>query len=301
VRENRGGTLYTLVYGRTIAQHIDPIEKKPLFHFHPGSTSYSIATPGCNFRCAWCQNSEISQMPREQHLIMGTEASPEEIVESARKARCRSISYTYTEPTVFFEYTYETARLARSAGLANVYVSNGYMTAEMLELFHPYLDAANIDLKAFREATYKKYVGAKLQPVLDSLKRMKKYGIWVEVTTLVIPAINDDPGELKEAAEFVATELGVETPWHLSRFFPMYRMADIAPTPVETLERARDIGLEAGLRFVYVGNVASSEGSNTVCHSCKKVVVERAGYHTKVVGLSGSQCRHCGANLNFIL
>lgn len=301
VRENRDGVLHTLVYGRTIAQHVDPIEKKPLFHFHPGSTSYSIATPGCNFRCEWCQNSDISQMPREQHLIMGNEASPEDIVSAAQQAGCRSISYTYTEPTVFFEYTFDTARLARAGGLANVYVTNGYMTPETLETIHPYLDAANVDLKAFRDDTYKRYIGARLQPVLESLKLMKRLGIWVEVTTLIIPTINDDPAELRETAQFLARELGTETPWHLSRFFPMYRVAHIPPTPVETLRRAREIGREAGLRYVYIGNVAGTECSHTVCHGCGRIVVEREGYRVRVTGLQGSSCRYCGTELHFIL
>ena len=222
VRENQGGVLYTLVYGHTITQHVDPVEKKPLFHFYPGSTAFSIATPGCNFRCRWCQNWEISQMPREQHLVMGERASPEQIVSVARKAGSHSIAYTYTEPTIFFEYAYNTACLAHEAGLANVYVTNGYMTEEMLEIFHPCLDAANVDLKAFRDETYRRYVGARLQPVLDAMKVMKRLGIWLEVTTLVIPGINDDPAELRDAARFVAHELGVETPWHISRFFPAY-------------------------------------------------------------------------------
>ena len=179
VRHNRGGTLFTLVYGRAIAQHVDPIEKKPLMHFHPGTSAYSIATPGCNFRCSWCQNADISQMVRERHLIMGEPASPAEIVAAAQRSGCRSIAYTYTEPTIFFEYAYDTAVLAYEAGLANVYVTNGYMTEEMLDAFAPYLDAANVDLKAFRDETYRKYAGARLQPVLDSLKVMKRLGVWV--------------------------------------------------------------------------------------------------------------------------
>jgi pyruvate formate lyase activating enzyme len=193
VRENRGGTLYTLVYGRAVAHNVDPVEKKPLYHFYPGSLAHSIATPGCNFRCQWCQNWEISQMPREQHLIAGRELTPEQIVADALRTGSRSVAYTYTEPTIFFEYAYDTARLVRAAGLANIYVTNGYMTGEMLEVFHPYLDAANVDLKAFREKTYQRYVGAGLRPILDSMKTMKRLGIWLEVTTLVIPGINDDP------------------------------------------------------------------------------------------------------------
>jgi pyruvate formate lyase activating enzyme len=255
VRENRDGTLYTLVYGRTISQHVDPVEKKPLYHFYPGSTAYSIATPGCNFRCQWCQNWEISQMPREQHLISGHKASPEQIVAATQRAGCQSIAYTYTEPTIFFEYAYDTARLAHAAGLANLYITNGYMTVEMLETFHPYLDAANVDLKAFRKKTYHRYVGAGLQPVLDSMKTMKRMGIWLEVTTLVIPGLNDDSAELRDEAQFIANELGVDTPWHISRFFPAYKMTDVPPTPLATLQRARQIGLEEGLHYVYVGNI----------------------------------------------
>jgi len=293
VRENRGGTLHTLVYGRTITQHVDPVEKKPLLHFHPGTTAYSIATPGCNFRCRWCQNWEISQMVRERHLISGQEASPEQIVAAAQRAGCRSIAYTYTEPTIFFEYAYDTARLAHEAGLANIYVTNGYMTEEMLETFHPHLDAANVDLKAFCDETYRKYVGARLQPVLDAMKVMKRLSIWLEVTTLVIPGINDDDGELKDAADFVADELGVETPWHISRFFPAYKMTDVPSTPVETLNRAREIGLEAGLRYVYVGNVPGE--ANTVCHECGKMLIRRSGYwilenHVQPDG----RCPNCG-------
>jgi pyruvate formate lyase activating enzyme len=276
VRENRGGTLHTLVYGRAISQNIDPIEKKPLFHFYPGSATYSIATPGCNARCRWCQNWEIAQMPREQHLILGREASSEHIVNDAQRTACRSIAYTYTEPTIFFEYAYDTARLGHTVGLANIYVTNGYMTPEMLDAFQPYLDAANVDLKAFRDETYRRYVGIRLQPVLDSLKRMKELGIWLEVTTLVIPGINDDPAELHDAAQFVSSELGPETPWHLSRFFPAYKMTDVQLTPAATLQRAHEIGLEAGLRYVYLGNAPGEE--DTFCHHCGRLLIRRAGY-----------------------
>ena len=293
VRENQGGTLYTLVYGHTIIQHADPVEKKPLFHFHPGSTAYSIATPGCNFRCRWCQNWDISQMVHDRHFIMGEEASLEQVVAAAQKADCRSIAYTYTEPTIFFEYAYDTARLAHEAGLANLYITNGYMTEEMLETFQPYLDAANVDLKAFRDKTYRKYVGARLQPVLDTMKLMKRLGIWLEVTTLVIPGINDDEGELKDVVDFVANELGVDTPWHISRFFPAYKMTDVSPTPVETLNRAREIGLEAGLRYVYVGNVPGE--ANTVCHKCGQILIRRLGYRILENRVQpNGRCPNCG-------
>jgi pyruvate formate lyase activating enzyme len=296
VRHNRGGTLFTLVYGRAIAQHVDPIEKKPLMHFYPGTAAYSIATPGCNFRCSWCQNADISQMVRDRHLIMGEPASPAEIVAAAQRAGCRSIAYTYTEPTIFFEYAYDTAVLAHEAGLANVYVTNGYMTEEMLDAFDPYLDAANVDLKAFRDETYRKYVGGRLQSVLDSLQAMKRLGVWVEVTTLVIPGINDDPAELEDAARFVVDELGAQTPWHISRFFPTYQMTDVPPTPVATLEQARDIGLDAGLRYVYVGNVPGEE--TTFCHNCGRLLIRRAGYWILENRVRpDSTCPACGAVL----
>jgi len=296
VRENRGGTLYTLVYGRTITQHVDPVEKKPLFHFHPGTTAFSMATPGCNFQCRWCQNWEISQMPRERHLISGDETGPEQIVAAAQEAGCRSIAYTYTEPTVFFEYAYDTARLAGDAGLANLYITNGYMTDEMLERFVPYLDAVNIDLKAFRDETYRKYVGARLDPVLRSLKTIRRLGIWLEVTTLVIPGINDDPAELRDAVNFVVGELGADTPWHISRFFPAYKMTQVPVTPLAKLEEARDIGREAGLRYVYLGNVAS--GEDTFCQQCSALLIRRSGYQVieNRVQADG-RCPDCGTGI----
>jgi pyruvate formate lyase activating enzyme len=296
VRENRDGTLYTLVYGRTIAKHIDPIEKKPLFHFYPGSRAYSVATPGCNFRCQWCQNADISQMPRERHLLTGAEAAPDDIVSAAQQNRCRSVAYTYTEPTIFFEYSYDTARIAHKERFANVYVTNGFMTEEMLEAFDPYLDAANVDLKAFRDDTYREYVGARLQPVLDSLKKMKELDIWVEVTTLVIPDVNDDPEELREAAAFIAGELGPETPWHISRFSPAFKMRDRSATPLGMLRQVQEIGEEEGLRYVYVGNVPGE--SNTVCHVCGETLIRRSGYRLVENAVQeGSVCSNCGTEV----
>ena len=293
VRENRAGTLHSLVYGRTIVENTDPIEKKPLFHFYPGSSAYSIATPGCNFRCRWCQNWQISQMPRARDILAGAEAGPADIVAAALDAGCRSVAYTYTEPTIFFEYTYDTAQKAQAAGLQNVYVTNGYMTEEMLNAFQPYLDAANVDLKAFRDSTYRRYVGARLEPVLDALKRMKALGIWLEVTTLVIPGINDDPAELNDAADFVAQELGVDTPWHISRFFPAYEMTDVSPTPIEKLQQAKDIGRQKGLRYAYTGNTL--DDTDTVCHSCGQLLIRRSGMSVAEnrVG-SGGRCPDCG-------
>jgi len=293
VRANYGGTLHTLVYGRTISQAVDPIEKKPLYHFHPGSRSYSIATPGCNYRCRWCQNAEISQMPRERHLIMGSKATPYDIVEGARRAACRSIAYTYTEPTIFFEYAFDTAKLARRAGIANVFVTNGYMTAEALEMIHPYLDGANVDLKAFRDETYRRYLKARLQPVLDSLKAMKRLGIWLEVTTLVIPGLNDGEEELKQIAGFIAGELGADTPWHISRFFPHFRMTERPQTPLETLRRAEEIGRSEGLQFIYIGNSPGLDGQSTYCPACAVLLIERAGYGVMKNMIKQGRCPEC--------
>jgi pyruvate formate lyase activating enzyme len=297
VRENRGGTLYTLVYGRTISSAVDPVEKKPLYHFHPGSRSYSIATPGCNYRCRWCQNSEISQMPRERHLIMGKPFAPEDIVGGAMAAECKSIAYTYTEPTIYFEYAYDTARLAKRLKIANVFVTNGYMTAAALEMIEPYLDGANVDLKAFREESYRRYVKARLQPVLDSLMRMKRAGIWIEVTTLVIPGINDDHAELREIARFISKELGPDTPWHISRFFPHFRMTDVRQTPVETLVQAAKIGASEGLRYVYIGNAPGLDFQHTLCPGCERSVIERSGYGITRNSIREGRCEHCGTGI----
>jgi pyruvate formate lyase activating enzyme len=302
VRENREGTLYSLVYGQLVAQGVDPIEKKPLFHFHPGSTALSIATVGCNFRCTFCQNADISQAPRELGRVAGRYVSPEAVVEAARRQRSSSIAYTYTEPTTFFEYTYDTAQLAHQAGIANVYVTNGYMSPEMLETMTsetepPLMDAANVDLKAFRDGFYRHQCGASLQPVLDSLRMMKARGVWVEVTTLLIPGLNDSDEELRDIAHFVATELGVETPWHVSRFHPTYRMLDRPSTPVGTLNRAREIGFGAGLHYVYEGNVPGSGGENTLCPRCGEVVVRRVGFSVVDHKAHEGVCAYCGTEI----
>jgi len=298
VRENQGGTLYTLVYGRTISQAVDPVEKKPLFNFYPGTTAFSVATVGCNFRCQFCQNWEISQAVRDEHLILGREATPEQLVGTAKRYGCRSIAYTYTEPTIFTEYAYDTAKLAHEVGIANIYVTNGYMTEEMLEAFVPYMDAANVDLKAWSDEFYRKYCGARLAPVLDSLKKMKELGVWVEITTLVIPTLNDSEEELRQIAQFIAQELGVETPWHVSRFYPQYKLADKSPTPIATLNRAREIGLAADLRYVYQGNVPGSEGENTFCYNCGKLLIGRYGYRIMDYHIKDSKCAYCGVEIN---
>ena len=293
VRENRGGRLMTHAYGPIIAAHVDPIEKKPLYHFLPGTSSFSIAAAGCNFRCGFCQNWEISQAPRDGRPGgRGPDTSPDEVVRSALGHGCRSISYTYTEPTIFFEYALATAVPARAAGLANVFVTNGYMTAEALDALHPYLDAANVDLKSFRDETYKKVCGAHLQPVLDSIRHLRTLGIWVEVTTLVVPEMNDGEDELRAIARFLAG-LDPAIPWHISRFHPDYEYAGSRPTPVGTLRRARAIGREEGLAYVYVGNVAG-EGEDTLCPGCRRTLIRRRGFGIESDELVAGKCPSCG-------
>jgi len=296
VRENREGVLYTLAYGLSISQAVDPVEKKPLFHFYPGSTAFSYATVGCNFRCSFCQNWQISQMVRDEGRLVGHDASPNHLASAARHYGCKSIAYTYTEPTIFFEYAYDTAVIAAKWNIKSIYVTNGYMTEEMLDAFGPYLHAANVDLKAFSDDFYRTICGARLQPVLDTIKAMKERGIWVEITTLVVPGLNDSEEELREIAEFIAQEAGKDTPWHVSRFRPDYEMRDRHATPLATLERAREIGLEAGLRYVYQGNVPGTERENTYCYKCHNLLVRRYGFGVlKNLILPGSKCPHCGA------
>ena len=293
VRIHRDGTLYTLVYGRLTAGHVDPIEKKPLFHFHPGSRSLSIAAPGCNMHCPWCQNGEISQWRPPVDGEWGDAASPDEVVERAGQLDCRSISFTYTEPTVFLEYALDIARRAHAERLATVIVTNGYMTGEALEAVSPVLDAASVDLKVFSDPVHRRTTGARLRPVLDTLCRMKRLGLWVEVTTLIVPGVNDDPDPLRALASFLAHEVGVETPWHVSRFFPAYRMTDVEPTPVKTILEAVEIGRKAGLQYVYSGNLGRHEP--TVCPECGERVIRRTaskGVESSVT--TSSTCPACG-------
>ncbi|MGV8057850.1 MAG: AmmeMemoRadiSam system radical SAM enzyme [Smithellaceae bacterium] len=299
VRENKDGILYSLVYGTLIAEHIDPIEKKPFFHVHPASKSYSIATAGCNFNCEFCQNHEISQMPRSTRMIMGEDISPAAIVAQAKKSGSKTIAYTYTEPTIYFELAYETARIAEEQGIKNVFVTNGFMTSEALEAISPYLAAANVDLKSFRDGFYKKNCGGRLQPVLTSLQKMKELGVWVEITTLLIPGLNDSDEELKDIAGFIA-DLGKEIPWHISRFHPQFKMLQTPVTPVSSLHRAREIGKLAGLKYVYSGNVPGDEGESTYCFHCGNCLIERHGFRVVNVNLNENKCNRCGTELEGI-
>ncbi len=297
VRENRDGVLHPLVYGKVIAHHVDPIEKKPFFHFQPGSHSYSIATAGCNFRCLHCQNFEISQMPKDQKKILGEDTTPEEIVHEALETGCQSISYTYTEPTIFFEFAYDCMKLAKEKGLKNTFVTNGFMTRECLDEMKGLLDAANVDVKAFTEEFYRRVCGARLAPVLESVEYMRKLGIWVEITTLIIPTQNDSEDELRQIAKWIyATDKTM--PWHLSAFYPTYKMDNIPATPVSIIDRARDIGLEQGLRYVYTGNVPGDPGESTYCYNCKKKIIERFGFAVRKNVVKDSKCPHCGTKID---
>jgi len=294
VRENKDGKLHTLVYGSLIARNVDPIEKKPLFHLYPGSLSYSIATVGCNFKCRFCQNADIAQMPEDREgLITGSPATPEEVVADAVARGCRSIAYTYTEPTVYFEFAFDTARLAHEKGLKNVFVTNGYMTPEALEKISPYLDGANVDLKSYSDDFYRRQCGAKLEPVKETLVGMKQRGILVEVTTLLIPGLNTDRNELEALARFLATRLGTDTPWHISRFHPTYKLTDRPATPVDTILEAREIGLAAGLKYVYTGNVWGQPGESTLCDSCGAMLIHRQGFTVYENRLRAGRCPDC--------
>jgi len=294
VRQNRDGVLETRVYGRLIAANDDPIEKKPFFHLMPGSRSFSIATVGCNFKCRFCQNADIAQMPADRDgRVTGDAATPQQVVSAAQRRHCTSIAYTYTEPTVFFEFACDTAQLAHAQGIKNVFVTNGFMGAEALQRISPWLDAANVDLKAYTDDFYKRQCGARLEPVKATLRRLKALNVWVEVTTLVIPGLNDDPEELFQLASFIANDLGPETPWHVSRFHPTYRMMDRGSTPVGTLMRAREIGISAGLKYVYTGNIPGQGGEDTRCPGCHKTVIARRGFQIMDNRVRKGRCGGC--------
>jgi pyruvate formate lyase activating enzyme len=275
---------------------VDPIEKKPLFHFLPGSSSFSMAAVGCNFRCLQCQNHEISQLPVDQCRIEGSDVPPSKIVSLSKQNGCQSISYTYTEPTIYFEYAYETAVLAHQAGIKNVFVTNGYMTEEALRMIQPHLDAANVDLKSFDETFYKKVCSGRLKPVLENLKLMREMGIWVEITTLVIPTLNDSDKEFEEIAKFILT-LSPEVPWHVSAFYPTYKMLNLPRTPASSLLRAREIGLRTGLQFVYCGNIPGEGGEDTFCPVCGRKVVQRVGFHVGKNEIMNGACSFCHAKI----
>jgi len=298
VRKNVDGKLYSLNYGKVVAGNPDPIEKKPFFHFLPGSRSFSIAAVGCNFRCEFCQNWQISQAALETGRIEGEPLTPDQIVEAAIRTGCKSVAYTYTEPTIFMELAEECARPAKEQGLANVFVSNGYMTHEAVDFAVDWLDGINVDLKAFSDDYYRNLCGARLQPVLDCIAYIaKNTRIWMEITTLLLPEQNDSDEELKKLAGFLVSEAGPDVPWHISRFYPQYKYTESEATPLETMRRAEEIGKAAGLRYVYLGNVPGEKSENTYCYSCGRMLIERMGYRIVANRIKNAKCPHCGTEI----
>ena len=295
VRENKDGTLYSLNYIRFVATHIDPIEKKPLFHFMPGSQAYSIAAIGCNFHCLHCQNWSISQV-KDDH-ILGEKISPEQIIENTINAQCQSIAYTYTEPTIYYETAYDISRLAHQKGLKNIFITNGYIGTEALDRIAPFLDAVNIDLKAMNEAFYQKVCGARLQPVLNNIEHYYKLGIWLEITTLIIPDYNDNLSELKKIARFIAG-ISKDIPWHITAFYPSYQLSGVEQTPIEKLDKAFQIGREAGLKYVYQGNIGRRE--ETYCPNCGQLLIERPSFYKTENKIQKGQCPYCGEKIKGI-
>jgi pyruvate formate lyase activating enzyme len=324
VRYNYNGKLYTLVYDKVVSRNVEPVEKKPLYHFYPASTAYSIGTVGCNLRCAFCQNWQISQWPKT-HLpkrltsdgtledreyicprlaaletaIPGERVTPQGIVEAALSAGATSIAYTYTEPTIFYELAYDTAVLAREQGLKNIFVTSGYISEAPLRELATVLDAANMDIKFFKEKSYRHISQVRMQPILDAIRLYHELGVWVELTTLVIPGLNDTEEELQAIADFVRS-VGVEVPWHVSQFYPAYKMRDVPVTPLETLRRAGEIGRAAGLRYVYEGNVPGEPGEDTNCWQCGALLIDRYGFHVLANRIRNGCCPDCGAAVDGI-
>lgn len=321
VRYAHEGRLYTLAYDKVVSRELDPVEKKPLFNFYPGSHAYSIAAVGCNLRCSFCQNWEISQWPKDnlpktlaatggghssvpvcpqladlEKAIIGERVTPQEIVESALRTGARSIAYTYTEPTVFYELAYDTAVLARASGLKNTFVTNGFISEAPLRKLSAVLDAANVDLKFFKPESYKHISRARIEPIMDAIRLYHDLGVWVEVTTLVIPGVNDSDGELHGIAKFLAS-VGPELPWHVSKFYPAYKMFDHSVTPTATLRRAAEIGRSEGLHYVYEGNVPGERGENTYCYNCKALLIERYGFYVRENRVNKGRCPGCGTTV----
>ncbi len=290
-RINKGGVLYSLVYGKPCSVAIDPIEKKPFFHFLPGTTAFSIATAGCVLSCKFCQNWQISQAKPEETDYR--DLPPDEVVRNAMFYNCRTITYTYTEPTVFYEYMYDTAQIAKKFNIKNTMHTCGYINEKPLRKLSKYMDAADVDLKAFTEDFYSRICGGRLKPVLDSLVVLRDEGVWLEITNLVIPTLNDDMKKIKEMCQWIVKNLGTDVPLHLSRFFPQYKLKDLPPASLETLENARAVALDAGLKYVYVGNIRS-DAENTYCPKCKKLLIERVGYFVKQNNMPDGKCRFCG-------
>jgi len=293
-RMNKDGTLYSLVYGKPCAVHVDPIEKKPFFHFLPGSTTFSIATAGCVLSCKFCQNWQISQAKPEDTDTY--DLPPEKVVSNAVAYKCKSVTYTYTEPTVFYEYMHDTAVIAKKQGIKNTMHSCGYINEKPLRTLSKYMDAADIDLKGFTEDFYSRICSGSLRPVLNSLVILKEEGVWLEITNLVIPTLNDDLNNVREMSRWIVKNLGADVPIHFSRFFPHYKLTNLPPTPLETLEGVRKTAIDAGLKFVYIGNIRH-EGENTFCPKCKKLLIERMGYFVKQNHIANGKCKFCNTGI----
>ena len=294
VRQNIGGELFSLVYNQPVSIHIDPIEKKPLYHFYPGTNILSIATVGCNLRCNFCQNWTISQTrPNEAQAY---QATPEQIIAMAKEYDCQSIAFTYTEPTVFYEYMLDIAKLAKEEGLKTVMVTCGYINEKPLRELVKYMDAANIDLKGFSDEFYSTYTTGSLQPVLNTLQIAKEEGMFFEITNLVIPQANDDPILIRAMCKWIKENIGDEYPLHFSRFFPQYKLTNRPPTPVKTLEMAYDIAVEEGLKYVYIGNVGNI-GEDTYCSNCGKLLIDRSGYSLEEINIKNGKCKFCGEEI----
>ncbi|MBN2619846.1 AmmeMemoRadiSam system radical SAM enzyme [candidate division WOR-3 bacterium] len=296
VRENRDGTYYTLAYANPCAIHIDPIEKKPLYHFLPGTTVLSLATAGCNFTCKNCQNWDISQAQPDE--TYNYHLTPAAIAQLAQHNATPTIAYTYTEPTVFFEYMLATAKKARALGIRNVYHSNGYINPEPLRELAPYLDGANVDLKAMSDDFYASITGGTLSPVLETLKNLKEHGVWLEITNLIIPTRNDSADMIKDLCQWINRELGPDTPVHFSRFYPQYKIQNLPPTPVSTLKNAAAIARAAGLLYTYIGNVPDVDEENTFCPHCGKKIIERKGYTISRVAIKENNCSFCSTRIS---
>lgn len=295
VRKNVKGKLYSLVYGKPVSIAVDPIEKKPVFHLLPGSKSFSLATVGCNLRCIHCQNWQISQTEPEN--VHAYDLSPAEIVKAAIKEKCESISYTYTEPTVYYEYMLDIAKLAKQKGIKNVVVTAGYINPEPLKELCKYIDVYRVDLKGFSEEFYRKISAADLSPVLDAIKITKEQKVWVEIINLIIPGYNDDMDEIKKMCIWIKKNVGDEVPLYFSRFTPQHKLAMIPMTPIETLNKARKIAKEVGLKFVYIGNVPGHEGENTYCPNCEKIIIKRSGFFLRENNLKDGKCRFCSRKI----
>lgn len=301
VRINKDNTLYTLNYGKLIAVNVDPIEKKPFFHFYPGSKALSIASPGCNFRCQFCDNWEISQSIDEQtETVEGEKHTPEDIVKMADKNNCKSIAYTYTEPTIFFEFAYRTAKFARRNNIMNVFVTNGYITEDAIKKISKYLDAVVVDVKASLDPEfYKKFMSVPdVQPIYKALRQIKKQRIHLEITDLIIPQIGDNIDLCQKLAEHISTNLNSSVPFHVIQFNPSYKLMELPSTPISTLEKCVNEARKMGLRYVYIGNVPGHDDENTYCYNCRELIIKRVGPNVEKINLVKDRCPYCGANID---